>query len=180
MLIGACNSMWCFRFFRHGYTALQLAALLICWLINLSSTFGDSSFWKFVSISVSVSVSVSARRSVCSLTRRICIVAAPGSCDDHPGTSLPPPPPPPVVNSALARSLARSLPSLLVTVTPSLLLIAFRYIGIFFPLWIVALIPIRKKLFPMLLPEADLSIHLDCEDENRLETPLNYYPYPGE
>ena len=55
-----------------------------------------------------------------------------------------------------------------------------RYIGIFFPLWIVALIPIRKKLFPMLLPEADLSNHLDCEDENQLETPLDRYPYPGE
>eukprot|EP00040_Diaphanoeca_grandis_P044284 m.11882 g.11882 ORF g.11882 m.11882 type:complete len:627 (-) comp9031_c0_seq1:459-2339(-) len=72
----------------HLFTFCQAAALVTCWVITISNTFGTSQFW--------------------------------------------------------------------------------QYIGIFFPLWIVALIPIRKKLLPMLLPEEDLKRFLDAEahDEN--------------
>lgn len=39
----------------------------------------------------------------------------------------------------------------------------WQYLGIFFPLWIVALIPIRKRVIPMFIREHELRSHLDTE-----------------
>jgi solute carrier family 4 (anion exchanger) protein 1 len=67
----------------HLYTFFQASALIICWVITLSSGFGSGQFW--------------------------------------------------------------------------------QYLGIFFPLWIVALIPIRKKVIPMFIREHELRSYLDTE-----------------
>jgi hypothetical protein len=47
----------------------------------------------------------------------------------------------------------------------------WQYVGLFFPLWIVALIPLRKKFISIFIPEADLRQYLDVEVEDST-TPL--------